>query len=425
MAKVWNVGVVGLNIGRSHIVEGYSRQSRASTGCLALCDLNRRAAEARRRRVRHRAPHHVLRRPPGDAGDRHRRHLHAAGSARSADRGRAPRRQARGLREAARRFARRGRRLVAVERDDRQAPDADLPVPLRRRRQKAKRIIERGLAGKPYLATVETAWNRTARLLRRALARQVGDRARRRPRHARDPPARHADLPDGADRLASSAAPRRASMRSRSRIAQRSASPWRCGALATLGRDARLAARDQPPALLLRERDLRERSLKPYQPGDDPWADHSGQRTRSRSRSTPRSPTGRRCRRASTARCRSFTTRSTTGAPLPVTLADARRSLELVTALYHSAETGAAVSAADRRGPPEICELAPASRQSRGLQRRREGSGAMTSVVLQKVGQALRRRSRSFTASICRSSTGRVRRLRRSVRAAASRRCCA
>jgi len=29
---------------------------------------------------------------------------------------------------------------------------------------------------------------------------------------------------------------------------------------------------------------------------------------------------------------------------LPVTLADARRSIELVTALYHSAATGAAVS---------------------------------------------------------------------------------
>jgi predicted dehydrogenase len=33
----------------------------------------------------------------------------------------------------------------------------------------------------------------------------------------------------------------------------------------------------------------------------------------------------------------------TTGGALPVTLADARRSLELVTALYHSAATGVAV----------------------------------------------------------------------------------
>jgi len=32
------------------------------------------------------------------------------------------------------------------------------------------------------------------------------------------------------------------------------------------------------------------------------------------------------------------------GSEFPVTLADARRSLELVTALFHSAETGAAVS---------------------------------------------------------------------------------
>ena len=33
-----------------------------------------------------------------------------------------------------------------------------------------------------------------------------------------------------------------------------------------------------------------------------------------------------------------------TGGPLPVTLSDARRSLELITALYHAAETGAAVA---------------------------------------------------------------------------------
>jgi predicted dehydrogenase len=32
------------------------------------------------------------------------------------------------------------------------------------------------------------------------------------------------------------------------------------------------------------------------------------------------------------------------GGPLPVTLADARRSLELITALYHAAETGDAVT---------------------------------------------------------------------------------
>jgi predicted dehydrogenase len=33
----------------------------------------------------------------------------------------------------------------------------------------------------------------------------------------------------------------------------------------------------------------------------------------------------------------------TSGGPLPISLADARQSLELVTALYHSAATGAIV----------------------------------------------------------------------------------
>ena len=37
--------------------------------------------------------------------------------------------------------------------------------------QKAKRLIDLGIAGNPYLATVETAWRRTRRILRDAVAR--------------------------------------------------------------------------------------------------------------------------------------------------------------------------------------------------------------------------------------------------------------
>jgi predicted dehydrogenase len=42
-----------------------------------------------------------------------------------------------------------------------------------------------------------------------------------------------------------------------------------------------------------------------------------------------------------------------TGAGLPVTLADARRSLELVTALYHSAATGSVVALPIERDHPK------------------------------------------------------------------------
>ena len=51
----WNVGLVGLNIGRSHIVEGYvpNPAFRVAT----ICDLDEARLAARRRRVRHRGPH--------------------------------------------------------------------------------------------------------------------------------------------------------------------------------------------------------------------------------------------------------------------------------------------------------------------------------------------------------------------------------
>src|SRR5499427_6856184 len=86
-----------------------------------------------------------------------------------------------------------------------------------------------------------------------------------------------------------------------------------------------------------------ESSLAPYSPGDDPWeivpaseeiahrigealADH------------------RFVRSGFEGLMGAYHAALATGGTLPVTLADARRSIELVTALYHSAATGSAVS---------------------------------------------------------------------------------
>src|SRR5882757_6738176 len=65
--------------------------------------------------------------------------------------------------------------------------------------QKARRIIELGLAGKPYLATVETAWLRGAKYY--SVARPLRDRIGRGAAHPRHPLPRHPDLPDGRRRL--------------------------------------------------------------------------------------------------------------------------------------------------------------------------------------------------------------------------------
>jgi predicted dehydrogenase len=54
----------------------------------------------------------------------------------------------------------------------------------------------------------------------------------------------------------------------------------------------------------------------------------------------------------------------TSGGPLPVTLADARRSLELVTAIYHAAETGQPVALPIGADHPKYHSWAPASLQA-------------------------------------------------------------
>jgi predicted dehydrogenase len=51
------------------------------------------------------------------------------------------------------------------------------------------------------------------------------------------------------------------------------------------------------------------------------------------------------------------------GTPLPVTLADARASLELITAIYHSAETGTAVTLPLAAGHPKYGNWIPAGRR--------------------------------------------------------------
>ena len=53
-------------------------------------------------------------------------------------------------------------RMIAAEAAGGGAGHAGLPIPLGNGLQKAKRIIDLGIAGNPYLATVETAWHRTA-----------------------------------------------------------------------------------------------------------------------------------------------------------------------------------------------------------------------------------------------------------------------
>jgi predicted dehydrogenase len=207
--------------------------------------------------------------------------------------------------------------------------------------QKARRIIELGLAGKPYLATVETAWLRGAKYYavpwRGRFETELGGALLTHAIHAHD--------------ILTYLMGNAASVFARTATRVNAIEVEDCavaslvlesGALASLA--ATLGSAKEISRLrLCFEHVTFESSLAPYAPGDDPWQIIA---------SSPQAE----ARIAEALEGWSFVASRfeglmasyhqalETSGPLPVTLADARRALELITALYHSAETGAAVT---------------------------------------------------------------------------------
>ena len=208
--------------------------------------------------------------------------------------------------------------------------------------QKARHLIASGLAGKPYLATVETAWTRDAAYYavpwRGKFATELGGALLGHAIHAHDlltylmgpvavrvRPHRDAGEPDrgrGHRRRQPGTRERRARL--------------------PVG-DARLGARDQPTAAVLRACDVPELALSPYAPADDPW--HIVPASAAAAEAIGQALAGWRfvCSRFA-GLFAAMHAALASGGELPVTLADARRSLELVTALYHAAETRGTVA---------------------------------------------------------------------------------
>ncbi len=86
-----------------------------------------------------------------------------------------------------------------------------------------------------------------------------------------------------------------------------------------------------------------ESAQAPYSPGDEPWEIIPASRE-AESRVADALADYRPVPSRYEGQLGAYHAALTTGAALPVTLADARRSLELVTALYHSAATGTVVA---------------------------------------------------------------------------------
>ena len=220
---------------------------------------------------------------------------------------------------------------------------ADLPVPLRPRHAEAQAADRATVSpGTPYLGTVETAWRRRPAYYavpwRGKWATERGGALL----EPRDPQPRPAVL-----RARRAAAAVRLHHHPRQRDRGRGLRRDRPGDGRRLGGVAR-ASRSARQQEITRHRFsfsglVAESNTRPYTNSGDPWTfvgdspelDEQIAATLAEFRPLPEHYAGQFYR---------FYDALQTGGELPVTLADARRSIELITAMYYSAETGQSVT---------------------------------------------------------------------------------
>lgn len=340
MSKCWTVAVIGCGIGRSHIAEGYARLP-GKFAVRALCDLNteRLSTVADEFSVPRRTTSFddVLAMDDVDIIDictPPTLHFPQAMAALAAGKEVVCEKPLVGsLMEID--------QLVTAE-----AQAAGRIMPVFQYRfgnglQKAKRIIELGLAGKPYLATVETAWTRGAKYYsvpwRGRFETELGGALLTHAIHSHDILTfLMGNVASVFARTASRVNPIEVEDCAVASLVLES------GALASL--TATLGSAKEISRLrLCFEHVTFESSLAPYAPGDDPWqiiATSPEAEARMVKALEDWSFVASRFEGLMA----SYHHALDTAGALPVTLADARRSLELISALYHSAETGAAVT---------------------------------------------------------------------------------
>jgi predicted dehydrogenase len=339
-AGVWNIAVVGCGIGRTHIAQGYARLP-DKFRVAALCDVDaaRLMAVGDEFGIARRIANfdEILRLEDVDVVDICTPpSLHVGQVLKALAAGKeviCEKPFAGSLAEID--------RIITAETD---APGRVMPVFQYRYGdgvQQAKRVIDSGAAGKPYLATVETAWKRDpayyASAWRGKWRTELGGVLLTHAVHAHDlltwllgPPA-----------LVQAQTATRVNPIETEDCAVANLL-MQNGALVALS--ATLGSQREITRLrLCFEHMTFESSERPYSPGDGPWA------------VTAASPEAERRVTGIVAGCPSMASRFeglfgayhralVTGGPLPITRADARQSIELATALYHSAATGAAVT---------------------------------------------------------------------------------
>ncbi|MDQ0456437.1 Gfo/Idh/MocA family protein [Rhizobium paknamense] len=336
MAKIMKVALVGLGIGQAHIERGYA-QNRDILEVAVLCDLDRqRLAQCAERFGVERTTtsyDEVLAMPDIDIVDLctpPMAHLEMILKALKA-----------------------GKHVICEKPLVGSLADLDLVMAAEREASarlmpifqyrfgdgalKAKRIIEAGLAGKPYVATVETHWRREADYYdvawRGKWATELGGVLMTHAIHQHD---MLTFLMGPVARLFGRTATRVNPIEVEDCVS--ASLLMENGALATLS--ATLGCAEEISRVrLCYENVTFESNHEAYNPGEDPWRilparPEIGEQIDALLAGWE--PVGNRY----IGQFRQFYEALQSGGPLPVTTEDARRSLELVTAFYHSSETG-------------------------------------------------------------------------------------
>jgi predicted dehydrogenase len=229
--------------------------------------------------------------------------------------------------------------------------------------QKLKVLQAKGLCGTPYLTTVETSWRREADYYdiawRGKWATELGGCCLTQAIHAHD----ILSYVNGPIKNVYARATTRVNpieVEDCAAVAVEMAN----GSLATLAVTLGAAEELSRLRFMFQHMTVESRSVHPYRIGDDPWH-FKGK--------TPAIDT------AIAAACADFKPSEQSfagqltrihaaivdGGQLPVTLDDARASLELITAIYHSAESGTAVTLPIPQTHPKYANWMPAGRRWR------------------------------------------------------------
>ncbi|MCW4116006.1 Gfo/Idh/MocA family oxidoreductase [Aurantimonas sp. MSK8Z-1] len=357
MPDPYRVAVVGCGIGRSHIVEGYQPQP-DKFRVVALCDLDpaRLGAVADEFGIERRILDFdaVLAMEDVDIVDvctppaTHKRMVIAAlkagkhvvcekplvGSLRDVD------------------------EVMAVERG---ATGRLMPIFQYRYgdgAQKAKRILDAGLAGRPFVATAETHWKRTAAYYdnpwRGRWETELGGVLMTHAIHIHD-------LVTYFMGPVENLFARVATLVNDIEVEDCVSSSWRMANGALVTSSATLGAQTEISRLrFCFENVTFESGLSPYSPADEPWSIQPASpevAARIEAVLSDHRPVGRRF----TGQMADFHARLVAGEPAPVTSADARRALELVTAFYDSASSGRDVTLPIAADHPNYASWRPAA----------------------------------------------------------------